>query len=151
KSQSGPLAQLLGAVKRFKDMLDNFTFHPVAVVGKGHKDISARLAKASGEDEIRIERDRFGCDDDRTTARQGITGIRRQIHQHLLDLAAVDQYRQLFSFKVYFKVYILADQPQQQLMDTVNYFIQVDNNRVRCLLAAEGKQPLGQNCATLGG
>ena len=74
----------------------------------------------------------------------GVAGIHHQVHEHLVQLAAIRHHRREVRSELGDDLHVFADQPPQHAFGLVDHAVQVEGPRLGDLLAAEGQQLLGE-------
>ena len=85
-----------------------------------------------------------GFDRQVAALRHGFTGVHSEIHEDLLDLAGINFHEAERGLEGGLELYVLADEPLQHLRSIGDDRIQVQHDRLKHLLAAEGEELAGQ-------
>ena len=100
-------------------------------------------------DVVHLDVRRF--DGELAALRHGISGVHRQVHDHLLDLAAVGLHGAESRGKLGGELDVFTEQPPQHPLSLADENIQVENGGLQDLLAAEREQLACQRRGTFGG
>ena len=92
----------------------------------------------------RVEVDVRGLDRELAALRHGITGVDREVHDHLLDLAGIRPHGGEVGREPRGELDVLAQQPAQHVLRFRHEAVQVDHFRLHHLLPAEGEQLAGE-------
>jgi hypothetical protein len=144
KAQAGALVWAFGGEERLESVLGDLGGHAGAGVGYGQRD---QLA-VPGDAGVRVEVSRL--DAQPPAARHGGAGVHDQVHDHLLDLGAVDGDRMQVFLDQGQEFDVLADGPPQQLLDAGDDVVEVERLGLGGLQPAEDQELPGEGGGMLG-
>ncbi len=140
QAQPGPLARRLRREEGIEDAFHRRRVDAVAVIGDGHAH-RALLAFA----------DRPGLNDDAPVVVDRVPGVDGQIHEHLLELAAVEANRRHVLAEAADDRDPLFDQAPEHRHHCAHDLVQVEQLQLERLLAAEHEQLSRQGARALRG
>ena len=149
--EPGSFPGFFGGEKRFKDARHGFFIHPATRVAETQNDIAAgvemEMLQGVGFIQVGVRRP------DRHLAplQHGVARVDRQIHQDLLHLARIRFYTRQAGVARNEDLDVFSDQPAEHFFHFHNQGIQVQDDRLNHLLAAEGQELAGQAGRTMGG
>ena len=92
-----------------------------------------------------------GLNDELSAFGHGVTGINREIHQHLVHHAPVGMDEQLLHRKFELQMDVVAECAPQHFGQLVDGFVQIQFSKLQCFFPAEQKQLAGQRGGALCG
>ncbi len=134
------LARGLGGEERLEDAGERGRVHARAVVLDGEDDPRARLDDLAADLEVADDVLGARADGDVAPVGHGVAGVDREVEEHLLELARVDEDDRRGRFEARAQLDVLADQAAQHLLEARHDLVQVDDAGLQHLAAAEGEE-----------
>ena len=149
--QSRAFAFILGGEKRFEYLRTGFLVHPPTRVAQGQHHVRAGMDPHVSFGGALIQLDIRSLDRKFSAFRHRITGVDRQIHDHLLDLSRIGLDAPDIRIEQRDPFNVLANKTLEHLIHVGHHGIEVQHPRLQHLLAAERQELLRERGGPLGG